>query len=87
VSSWFETVYPHAKKHKDALKNHKEKSIRTNHKYGIVYIYAKTIGQVTYHKHMVLMLCCLLIVLAYLLTLFLHEDGASPLGWVPGPNQ
>ena len=80
VSSCLPCICPHAKKHKDRRMNHKEKSMRRNHKEGIVYIYAKTIWQTTYVKHMVLMLCSLLMVYAYLLTLFLHEDGASPLG-------
>ena len=80
MSLCFICIYPHAKKRKDSCTNHEEKSIRRNLEEGIVYIYAKTIWQATYVNYMVLMLCSLLMVYAYLLTLFLHKDGASPLG-------
>ena len=80
MSLCFIVICPHAKKRKDRCINHEEKSIRRNLEEGMVYIYAKTIWQATYVNHMVLMLCSLLMVYAYLLTLFLHEDGASPLG-------
>ena len=64
---------------KDIYFNHKEKSIRRNHKGCIVYTYAKTLGQITSLKYMSLCIVSLLMVEVYVLMLFLHEEGASPL--------
>ena len=79
MSSWFRRLCPYAKNHKDIRFNHKEKSIRRNHKECIVYTYAKTIGQVTSLKHMSLCIVSLLMVEVYVLMVFLHKEGASPL--------
>ena len=46
---------------------------------GIVYTYGKTIGQATMLKHMSLCIVSLLMVAAYVLMVFLHKEGASPL--------
>ena len=79
MSLWFTTVCPYAENHKDIHFYHKEESIRRNFKDGIVYTYGKTIGQVTILKHMSLCIVSLLMVEAYVLMVFLHKEGASPL--------
>ena len=80
MSSWFVSLCPYDKNHKDIRSNHKEKSIRRNHKGCIVYQDAKTIGKVTSLKHMSLCIVSLLMVEVYVLMVFLHKEGASPLG-------
>ena len=82
MSLCYTFICPHAKKRKDSCTNHEEKSIRRNLEEGIVYIYAKTIWQATYVNHMVLMLCSLLMVYAYLLTLFFAWGRRIPVGMV-----
>ena len=87
IRKW--TIYPHGfEVHvlthatiRTYAKNHKEKSIRRNHKECIVYQTSKTIGQVTSLKHMSLCIVSLLMVEVYVLMVFLHKDGASPLWW------